>query len=181
MAIKDNQKKAAKFCKYVIDKGYAPICPTLFLPSILNAADSDEEHKAQDICIDLMRRCDCVFVFGDILTDGMRMEIMLNNKPITFVSQSEIDEYFRIKEAATSTAIEAAAQEKIIQANNTSLLVKVSTPFMYGDVLIDPAGTECRVTGFRNGNVIVTYFDTDTCWQSTKEWPKKDLKMKEEE
>ena len=40
----ENTKLAAKYCRTVYKAGFSPICPTLYLPLILNDA-IPEEHK----------------------------------------------------------------------------------------------------------------------------------------
>lgn len=103
-AIHDNQRKAAQYCRYILDKyNFIPVCPTLFLPRVLNAEDSDEERKAQDICLDLVCRCDYVFVFGDLLTEGMRADISTLLYVPKFISQAEVDRHFAKEDASCGT------------------------------------------------------------------------------
>ena len=47
--IADNAEQAAQYCRAVYEAGYAPICPTLFLPLFLNDPVPQEHKDGIDI------------------------------------------------------------------------------------------------------------------------------------
>ena len=57
-------EQAAKYCRTVYEAGFSPICPTLYLPLILNDA-IPEEHKDG---IDMSRILLCVLVAQTTIT-----------------------------------------------------------------------------------------------------------------
>ena len=53
------REQAAQYCRAVYEAGYAPICPTLFLPLFLNDPVPQEHKDGIDIGRDLLRRSVC--------------------------------------------------------------------------------------------------------------------------
>lgn len=62
-------------CKVVLRSGHVPIAAHLFFPQLLN--DSIEEERRLGIAcgIKLLSKCDELWIFGEVVTDGMREEI----------------------------------------------------------------------------------------------------------
>ena len=52
----ENAELAAKYCRTVYKAGFSPICPTLYLPLILNDAIPEEHKDGIDMGRDLLRR-----------------------------------------------------------------------------------------------------------------------------
>ena len=55
----ENAELAAKYCRTVYKAGFSPICPTLYLPLILNDAIPEEHKDGIDMGRDLLRRSMC--------------------------------------------------------------------------------------------------------------------------
>ena len=63
-----------------------PIAPHLYLPQLVD--DETQRNKAMEMCLELLGVCDEVHVFGDNITEGMKIELEYaekNNIPIVFV------------------------------------------------------------------------------------------------
>ena len=73
--IEHNTELARKYCHQVSELGKIPIAPHLYFPQFLNDADPVEREKGIAFGIALMRFCEEVWVFGDVISDGMKYEI----------------------------------------------------------------------------------------------------------
>ena len=73
-AVEENTKRAAAFAKYAYDKGNIPLTAHLLFPFM---DDTDEEDRRIAIFMDivLMGKCQEVWVFGNEIPRGMRIEI----------------------------------------------------------------------------------------------------------
>lgn len=73
-AVEENTKRAAAFAKYAYDKGNIPLTAHLLFPFM---DDTNEEDRRIAIFMDivLMGKCQEVWVFGNEITRGMRIEI----------------------------------------------------------------------------------------------------------
>ena len=75
--IADNAEQAAQYCRAVYEAGYAPICPTLFLPLFLRDPVPQEHKDGIDIGRDLLRRSRVLVVCGHIVTEEMKNDIAI--------------------------------------------------------------------------------------------------------
>ena len=74
--IKQNIKKSFDNCKYVCNNGHIPISPNaMFADSILDCSKKTEWRLGFEMGIELLKRCDEIWVFGDIISYGMKLEI----------------------------------------------------------------------------------------------------------
>lgn len=72
--VKKNTRAAARYCRFVIAKGYMPIASHLLYPRILNDNNPAERDLGLLFGLALLRLCDEVWVFGD-KTPGVLQEI----------------------------------------------------------------------------------------------------------
>lgn len=76
----ENIESAKKYSKYVMSKGDVPITPHLLYPQILND-NIESERKLGIACgLEIMKLCDEVHVFGNIISAGMICEIKYAKK-----------------------------------------------------------------------------------------------------
>lgn len=72
----ENSKKAER---YVIDfeeeYGGRAIAPQAYLPYLLNDKNPKEREMVLSWCLQLLDMCDAIIVYGDHLSDGMRIEL----------------------------------------------------------------------------------------------------------
>ena len=66
---------AAKYCRTVYKAGFSPICPTLYLPPILNDAIPEEHKDGIDMSRNLLRRSHVLVVCGHTVTEAMKNDI----------------------------------------------------------------------------------------------------------
>ena len=71
----ENAELAAKYCRTVYKAGFSPICPTLYLPLILNDAIPEEHKDGIDMSRNLRRRAHVLVVGGHTVTEAMKNDI----------------------------------------------------------------------------------------------------------
>lgn len=71
----ENAELAAKYCRTVYKAGFSPICPTLYLPLILNDAIPEEHKDGIDMSRNLLRRSHVLVVCGHTVTEVMKNDI----------------------------------------------------------------------------------------------------------
>ena len=71
----ENAELAAKYCRTVYKAGFSPICPTLYLPLILNDAIPEEHKDGIDMSRNLLRRSHVLVVCGPTVTEAMKNDI----------------------------------------------------------------------------------------------------------
>ena len=71
----ENAELAAKYCRTVYKAGFSPICPTLYLPPILNDAIPEEHKDGIDMSRNLLRRSHVLVVCGHTVTEAMKNDI----------------------------------------------------------------------------------------------------------
>jgi len=85
--VENNIKKARAYCKYTAVCGYVPIAPHLLFPQFLDDNSLQEREKGIEMGLELLKHCEEVWVFGSVVTDGMKKEIDMATKlgmPITY-------------------------------------------------------------------------------------------------
>ena len=89
--IAGNVEKAKKYSRFVVDEGGIPITPHLYMPSFLK--EESERDLAIFMDLELLTRCSEVWVFGEVLSAGMQIEIdraQQKGKTIRYVGEEEI-------------------------------------------------------------------------------------------
>ncbi len=70
-----NQKKARKYCRFAVDKGYIPLAPHLLFPQFMDDDNPNERDLAMSMDAVLLARCAELWVFGNRISRGMGVEI----------------------------------------------------------------------------------------------------------
>jgi len=86
--IAENVENARIWCAMALRNGYTPVAPHLYIPPLLSDEISTERETALAVCRELVSRCDCLWVCGNKVTEGMQIEIehaRLIGKPIKHV------------------------------------------------------------------------------------------------
>lgn len=73
--ILQNTKKAKEYCKYIYRQGHIPFVPHLFFPTFLNEDVPEEREAGIQLGIEILKRANELWIFGDKVTAGMRKEI----------------------------------------------------------------------------------------------------------
>lgn len=71
--IAGNTEKAKSYSRFAVDRGAIPFAPHLFYPLYMDEAT--ERDLAFFMGLVMMRKCDEVWVFGSVWSDGMQAEI----------------------------------------------------------------------------------------------------------
>ena len=75
--IEENIKNARRYSRFAVDKGYLPITPHLLFTQYLDDGKQRERDLGMFFGIVLMSKCSEVWVFGDRVSPGMKIEIEL--------------------------------------------------------------------------------------------------------
>ncbi len=73
--IEGNTIKAQAHCRFAVDSGYIPIAMHLLLPQFMDDDNPKERDLALFMDLVVMGKCREVWVFGDVISEGMAIEI----------------------------------------------------------------------------------------------------------
>ncbi|MDR5586014.1 DUF7768 domain-containing protein [Clostridium aquiflavi] len=73
--IEENVKKARDFCRFVLEMNCIPLAPHLLFPQFMNDDIPQEQELAMFMNMVLLGKCNELWVFGDIISNGMAQEI----------------------------------------------------------------------------------------------------------
>ena len=73
--VERNQERACRFSRFALEQGQIPLVPHLMYPRFMNDDDPAERDLALFMDVVLMGKCQELWVLGDVITEGMRMEI----------------------------------------------------------------------------------------------------------
>lgn len=73
--IRGNFERARRYSKAAIDVGHLPIAPHLLLDGMYDDNAPEEREKVLELGLELLNRCDEVWVFGKHISEGMKGEI----------------------------------------------------------------------------------------------------------
>lgn len=70
-----NKKKAIRYCRFAVEKGYIPIAPHLLFPQFMDDKDPLEREMGLHFGKVLLGHCQEIWVFGETISEGMDQEI----------------------------------------------------------------------------------------------------------
>lgn len=73
--IEGNQAKARAYCRFAVESGYIPIAPHIYFPQFMNEHSPKERNLALFMDTVLLTKCAELWVFGDIISRGMSVEM----------------------------------------------------------------------------------------------------------
>lgn len=82
-----NVVNARRYSRHAVDTGYLPVTPHLLFPQFMKDHDPDERETAMFMNIVLLSKCAELWVFGDVVSEGMHIEInraKYKEKPIRY-------------------------------------------------------------------------------------------------
>lgn len=82
-----NIARAREHCKALIEAGYMPYAPHVALDGVLDDNSPQERETALKIGVEMVKRCNELWVFGNVISEGMKTEIEIasrENIPIKF-------------------------------------------------------------------------------------------------
>lgn len=90
-----NVNRARRYCRFAYVNGCVPYAPHLHNPQFLDGKITEERDAGIYMGMEVLKRLDELWVFGDVLTEGMEMEFRLAkqlNIPIRYFTDT-CDEY----------------------------------------------------------------------------------------
>lgn len=75
-----NTEKSKQYCRFAMEQGQIPLAPHLMFPQFMNDDDPAERELAIFMDVILLGKCDELWVFGDIISAGMSVEIEVAKK-----------------------------------------------------------------------------------------------------
>jgi len=72
---RENQEKAACYCRQIYEAGYSPICPLLLTGRFLRDAVPQEHQDGLNIAQDYLRRSRVLVVCGHSVTESVKNDI----------------------------------------------------------------------------------------------------------
>lgn len=75
--IERNIEKAKLYCEAAIINHIIPIAPHVYLTQFLNDENPDERMVGIEMGIELLKKCDELWVFGNKITEGMDLKIKI--------------------------------------------------------------------------------------------------------
>ena len=70
-----NVELARKYARFAYEKGCLPVVPHLYFPQFLKESDVQERMAGIQFGLSLLKECREVWVFGEVMSEGMCMEI----------------------------------------------------------------------------------------------------------
>lgn len=70
-----NIENARKYSRYAVDNGYLPITPHIYFTQFMDDSDPTERRTALHMNNILLSRCKELWVFGSVMSKGMKAEI----------------------------------------------------------------------------------------------------------
>ncbi|MBP2654226.1 MAG: hypothetical protein H6Q73_1795 [Firmicutes bacterium] len=74
--IQRNIRKANGYCRFATKQSVVPIAPHVMFTRFLDDDISEEREMGLVMGMEILKRCDEVWVFGDRLTKGMQAELL---------------------------------------------------------------------------------------------------------
>jgi len=70
-----NADRARGYCRFAVGKGCIPLATHLHYPQFMDDGDKAQRELGLRFAIILLGKCDELWVFGDTVSDGMKLEI----------------------------------------------------------------------------------------------------------
>jgi len=92
-----NTARAIRYARFVARQCLVPVCPHIYLTRFLCDDNSDEREAGLFLGLQMLRKCNQLWVFGSVISEGMKQEIDFakkHNIPIRYFN-SECEEVQR--------------------------------------------------------------------------------------
>ena len=124
--IEENIKKAQRYCEYAAGCNVIQLAPHAIFTVYLN--DNILEQRAQGLKmgLELLKRCDEIWVCGDEISQGMQGEIELATQlhiPTVYVLEHHIEEGLKIRQESKALGIEDCLVESYQENYENKILV----------------------------------------------------------
>ncbi len=91
--IASNQRKAIAYCEFASKQGVIPLAPHTIFTQYLNDEVPEQREQGLKMGLELLRKCDQLWVCGDEISEGMQAEISLATElsiPVVSIEESYI-------------------------------------------------------------------------------------------
>jgi hypothetical protein len=78
--IQNNIQKALGYCRMAVSMGVVPLAPHTIFTRLLDDNDPEQRRLGMKMGYTLLERCDELWVFGSVLSAGMKAEITYAEK-----------------------------------------------------------------------------------------------------
>ena len=86
--VKSNISKAQWYARFVAERGHLPIAPHIYFTQFLRDHIPEERDMAMEMNRELLESCDELWVFGEVISEGMKQEIeWAKDKPIRYFTE----------------------------------------------------------------------------------------------
>ncbi|MEK4103133.1 DUF4406 domain-containing protein [Paenibacillus sp. FSL R10-2791] len=72
---KRNIEQARGYCRFAVSRRTIPLAPHLLYPQFMDDEDNEQREQCIRFALILLGKCDELWVFGDIISEGMTREI----------------------------------------------------------------------------------------------------------
>lgn len=77
----ENIELTKSYCTKAILEGNCPFSPALHYPLFLDESTPEGREKGMDCGLEVLKWCDELWICGDVITDGMHLEINFAENP----------------------------------------------------------------------------------------------------
>jgi hypothetical protein len=74
--VERNIRKANGYCRFAVSQSVVPLAPHAIFTGFLDDNIAEERQTGLILGLEILKRCDEVWVIGDRISDGMQSEIM---------------------------------------------------------------------------------------------------------
>ena len=86
--VQSNISKAQWYARFVAERGHLPITPHIYFTQFLRDHIPEEREMAMEMNRELLEWCDELWVFGEVISEGMKQEIeWAKDKPIRYFTE----------------------------------------------------------------------------------------------
>ncbi len=78
--VETNTKNALKYSRFVASRDCVPMCPHIYFTRFLDDNNEKERNKGLNLALQMLKRCKEMWVFGDVISEGMKSEIRVAKK-----------------------------------------------------------------------------------------------------
>jgi len=78
--IEGNIRRANRYCRFAAWEAVVPLAPHTIFTQFLDDNDKEERNAGRYLGLELLKRCDELWCFGDKITEGMNAEIKISKK-----------------------------------------------------------------------------------------------------
>jgi hypothetical protein len=107
--IEENIKKAHKYCEYAAGCDVIPLAPHTIFTAYLDDTIKEQREQGLKMGLELLKRCDEIWVCGDEVSQGMQGEIDLATKlniPTVYVLDRHVEEGLKIRQNSVALGVD---------------------------------------------------------------------------